>query len=154
MSIVLWAGTGVGVVFGLLHAGYIYRLGVREAPAARGFLATHGRAVYDALWALGLWLLFGTYVLVLWVIGVFFYAIHKLRRPVGPAVSRPEPGPDEAGQTPAMDLAGVEKVAIIGAGVAGLSTAKTLMAEGVDCTLWSSPRSAGKFGLVCICRGL
>ncbi len=68
MNTVLWAGTAVGVVFGLAHAGYVYRL-----VAVDGQL----RAGYYALWTLGLWLLFGTYVLVLWVISVVAYAIAR-----------------------------------------------------------------------------
>ncbi len=33
MTTVLWAGTLVGVVFGLLHAFYVYRLVMAEGPA-------------------------------------------------------------------------------------------------------------------------
>jgi len=35
-----------------------------------------------------------------------------------------------------MDLRTVQRVGIIGAGVTGLATAKTLLAAGVDCTLF------------------
>jgi cation diffusion facilitator CzcD-associated flavoprotein CzcO len=35
-----------------------------------------------------------------------------------------------------VDLQSVERVGIIGAGVAGLATAKTLLAEGLDCTIF------------------
>jgi dimethylaniline monooxygenase (N-oxide forming) len=35
-----------------------------------------------------------------------------------------------------MDLKTVKRVAIVGAGVAGLATAKTLLAEGLDCTVF------------------
>ena len=34
-----------------------------------------------------------------------------------------------------MELKSVKRVGIIGAGVAGLATAKTLQAEGLDCTI-------------------
>jgi hypothetical protein len=68
MNTVLWAGTVVGAVFGMLHAVYVYRL-----VAVDG----HIRAGYYALWTLGLWLVFGTYVLVMWVISVVAYAIAR-----------------------------------------------------------------------------
>ena len=68
MNTVIWAGTVVGAVLGLLHAGYVYRL-----VAVDG----HLRAGYYAVWTLALWLLFGTYVLVLWVISVVAYTIAR-----------------------------------------------------------------------------
>jgi len=68
MNSVLWAGAAVGAVFGLLHAIYIYRLVAIDG---------HVRAAYYALWTFGLWLLFGPYVLVLWVISVIPYVIAK-----------------------------------------------------------------------------
>ena len=42
-----------------------------------------------------------------------------------------------------MDLTGVKRVGIIGAGVSGLVTAKTLMAEGLDCTLFERSGALG-----------
>jgi dimethylaniline monooxygenase (N-oxide forming) len=42
-----------------------------------------------------------------------------------------------------MDLTGVKTVGIIGAGVSGLVTAKTLMAEGLDCTLFERNGALG-----------
>ena len=68
MTTILWAGTTVGAIFGTLHAIYVYRL-----VAADG----HVRAGYYALWTLALWLLFGTYMLVLWVISVVAYSIAR-----------------------------------------------------------------------------
>ncbi len=78
MNAVLWAGTLVGALFGSLHAIYVYRLIAAETPAG----ATPGplRPAYYALWTLGLWLLFGSYVLALWLAGVFFYTLFKAFR--------------------------------------------------------------------------
>ncbi len=73
MGGVLWAGTLVGTVLGFIHAVYVYRLVAADAPA--GATTNHARAGYYALWTLGLWVLFGTYALVLWVISVVAYAI-------------------------------------------------------------------------------
>ena len=72
MISVLWAGTAVGTLFGLLHAGYVYR--VVSAP---GGSTAHLRASYYALWTVVLWLLFGTYLLVLWIISVIAYTIAR-----------------------------------------------------------------------------
>ena len=41
---------------------------------------SHARAGYCALWTLGLWLLFGTYMLVLWLIGAAFWLVFKAGR--------------------------------------------------------------------------
>jgi hypothetical protein len=75
MNSVLWAGTVVGAALGLLHAGYVYRL-----ISTPGGAAAHARAGYYAVWTLALWLLFGTYVLVLWIISVVAYTIAKAFR--------------------------------------------------------------------------
>ncbi len=75
MASVLWAGTLVGTLLGIIHAVYVYRLVAAEAPA--GATANHGQAGYYALWTLGLWIVFGSYVLVLWVIAVVAYAIAR-----------------------------------------------------------------------------
>ncbi len=72
MDFVVWAGTILGAVLGLLHAGYVYR--VVSVP---GGATAHARASYFALWTLCLWLLLGTYVLALWIISVFAYAIAR-----------------------------------------------------------------------------
>ena len=72
MLFVLWAGTIVGAVLGLLHAGYVYRV-VAASDGASG----PGRAGYYALWTLVLWVLFGAYVLVLWLVAVIAYLIAR-----------------------------------------------------------------------------
>lgn len=72
MTTVLWTGTVVGALLGFFHAIYVYRMVAVEAGAAG-----HARAGYYALWTLGLWTLFGSYVLVLWLISVVVYAIAR-----------------------------------------------------------------------------
>ena len=72
MTSMFWVGTIIGAILGLLHAGYVYR--VVSVP---GGAAAHTRAGYYAVWALALWLLCGTYVVVLWIISVVAYAIAR-----------------------------------------------------------------------------
>jgi len=72
MSWVLWIGLVVGAVLGLLHGAYVYRV-----VAMPGGAAAHVRAGYYAIWTLALWLVFGTYVLVLWLVAVVAYAIAR-----------------------------------------------------------------------------
>lgn len=71
MDIVLWLGSALGAVIGLLHAGYIYRQRPQRSRNDRIM------AAYRGLWAFVLWMLFGSYVLVLWVVGVIVYAAAK-----------------------------------------------------------------------------
>lgn len=72
MNSVLLVGTFVGAALGLIHAGYVYR--VVSMP---GGATAHARAGYYALWTLALWILLGTYVLVLWVVSVIAYTIAR-----------------------------------------------------------------------------
>ena len=78
MTIVLWAGSFVGLVFGLMHALYVYRLVMAEGPADAA--PSQARAMYYAIWTLGLWALFGSYVLVLWLVGAAFWLVFKAGR--------------------------------------------------------------------------
>ena len=70
----IWAGTVIGAVFGLVHAAYVFR------AVADGSAAGQARAGYHAVWTFGLWLLLGSYVLALWLIGVVLYAVFKAFR--------------------------------------------------------------------------
>jgi len=78
MAPLLWTGTLVGALLGLFHGAYIYRRVAAETPAE----APPGRArpAYYALWTFGLWVLFGSYVLVLWLSAVVFYTLFKAFR--------------------------------------------------------------------------
>jgi len=68
MSILLWTGTILGAAIGLAHAVYLWRT-TRQGTGGAGV------ALYRGVWALALWTLFGTYVLVLWIIGVIGVAL-------------------------------------------------------------------------------
>ena len=74
ITTVLWVGTALGAVAGLLHAFHLYRRWAAQ-PGTGGTPA----AIYRGAWALGLWTLFGTYLLVLWIIGVAGYFCCRMR---------------------------------------------------------------------------
>jgi hypothetical protein len=58
----------LGTAVGLAHAVYLWRVSMQEADS-------RGTAIYRGAWAIGLWTLFGTYVLVLWIVGVIAYGL-------------------------------------------------------------------------------
>lgn len=78
MDTVLLVGLVVGTGIGLLHAGYVFRSRLGDVPAARRRqpLGTTLRAAYHALWTLLLWVVFGSYVLFMWVISLVAYAAY------------------------------------------------------------------------------
>ncbi|MDJ0893753.1 MAG: hypothetical protein QNJ92_01315 [Alphaproteobacteria bacterium] len=89
MSIVLWLGSALGAAIGLLHAGYIYRQEVTEVPPARRErpFATRARAAYFALWAFALWVVFGSYLLVLWLLAVIAHGVYRVVAPTARAAN-------------------------------------------------------------------
>ncbi len=84
MNTIVWIGSLLGLAIGSLHAVHLYRARVADAreSAAGGATAdlatAHLEGAYYGLWALALWVIFGTYVLVLWVIGTVAYSIFRL----------------------------------------------------------------------------
>jgi hypothetical protein len=72
------AGSVVGLVLGVVHAIHSYRTFSCSAPY--GPTPDRSRGIYFALWTLVLWVLCGTYVLVLWVTGSLFYLAFKASR--------------------------------------------------------------------------
>lgn len=72
------AGICVGAVFGLLHAAYVFRVICADGTADG--LGTVGRALYYAIWTFVLWTLLGTYVLVLWIVGLILWLPFKAVR--------------------------------------------------------------------------
>ena len=58
----------MGAAIGLVHASYLWRVSLQEAEA-------RSTAIYRGAWAIGLWTVFGTYVLVLWIVGVIAYGL-------------------------------------------------------------------------------
>jgi len=63
MGTVIWLGTAVGFVAGLIHA--VHLVGEHHATGSNGLAVT----IYRAIWALILWSLFGAYLLALWILG-------------------------------------------------------------------------------------
>ncbi len=79
MATIVWMGSLLGLVIGSLHAVHLYRRRVADAgESATGGATAHLEGVYYGLWALALWATFGTYVLVLWVIGAVAYSIFRM----------------------------------------------------------------------------
>ncbi len=74
----MWTGSVIGVLLGLVHAMYVFNVVAgRGVPSgSRNYL----RGNYFAFWTFLLWILFGTYILVLWIIGMFFYLVFKAYR--------------------------------------------------------------------------
>ncbi len=79
MTTVLWIGSGFGAIIGLVHACYLYRSFVRQAANALGEYSalTRAKAIYYGLWTIFLWIVFGSYVLILWILSVIAFAIYK-----------------------------------------------------------------------------
>lgn len=82
MTSFLLIGSSVGAVIGFLHACYLYRYQVGDRPKALldSPVATRVGAAYHALWTFFLWVVFGPYVLFLWLLSVIAYAIYKAIR--------------------------------------------------------------------------
>ena len=63
ITVILWLGTALGFAIGLLHATQI--VATESQDSSPDGLFTR---IYRAIWAIGLWTLFGTYLLVLWLL--------------------------------------------------------------------------------------
>ncbi len=72
----LWTGTVVGAVVGAFNAAYVYQTVRDTAPEAA---TNQTRAIYYAVWTFTLWVLFGSYLLFLWVIAAVLYFGFKSR---------------------------------------------------------------------------
>src|SRR5207237_97776 len=106
------------------------------------------RAIYYALWTVVLWALFGAYVTVLWLIACMIYLPARLlRRPSTRLFERALKAPSQASATSgvghAFDVAGIKRAAIVGAGASGLATARALLAQGIDVTVFERRPSVG-----------
>ena len=160
MSALLWAGTIVGAACGLGHGVYVFRRVSRDAPVATPGGPHRPQAISYALWTLVLWVLFGVYVTVLWIVAFCFYIPSRLLGRQSTALpTRAEPRIGAADPSPVppitpgtlqtaaipetTDFSLVHRVAIIGAGVSGLATARVLLAQGLDCTLFERRSALG-----------
>jgi hypothetical protein len=72
MDVLVWIGTVLGAAIGLAHAAYLWRVTTQLG-------AGQGLALYRGAWAITLWTLFGSYVLVLWIIGAIAYGVSGRR---------------------------------------------------------------------------
>lgn len=79
MPSTLLIGSIFGAIVGLIHAYCVYVRRTSEIPErlTKHPVAVRARAVYFALWTFFLWVLFGTYVLYLWVISIVIYTIYN-----------------------------------------------------------------------------
>ena len=70
---IVWAGSILGVILGLAHGAYVF--GKISRPVAGSTSPDYLRGLYYAAWVVLLWIVFGAYVLVLWVAGLLAYAV-------------------------------------------------------------------------------
>ena len=74
----VWVGTIVGVVLGVAHAVYVYRVVAHGVPALPQ--PDQIRGIYYAFWTVLLWTLLGSYVFILWLVGTAMYLMFKAFR--------------------------------------------------------------------------
>jgi hypothetical protein len=80
MSTLLIIGSITGSVVGAFHAWGVYTHRIREA-GTRGSgpsPAVRLGAAYSAIWTFVLWAVFGTYVLVLWLVSIPIWVGHRV----------------------------------------------------------------------------
>ena len=73
----LLIGTALGALLGLLHGVYLFRRIAARRPTG-GIPNGKTQGLYYALWAFVLWILFGSYVLAFWILGLLAYPIVRL----------------------------------------------------------------------------
>ena len=78
MMTLMWTGSILGALLGLAHATYVFKVVVNSGSPS--VAPNYTTATYFAIWTFGLWVLLGTYVLVLWVIGAVLYGVFKTYR--------------------------------------------------------------------------
>ena len=71
-------GSMLGAMFGLVHAIYVYS--VVGSSGTTNETCNHAAGVYAALWTLALWILFGTNLMLLWLIGAVLYLLFRWQR--------------------------------------------------------------------------
>jgi hypothetical protein len=73
----LLMGSALGALLGLLHGVILFRQ-IAVRARADGIPGGKAQALYYALWAFVLWILFGSYVLAFWILGLLAYPIVRL----------------------------------------------------------------------------
>jgi hypothetical protein len=63
ITLILWLGMALGFAIGFLHATQIIAIGSNDSSPDSFFAR-----LYRAAWAMGLWTLFGAYLLALWIL--------------------------------------------------------------------------------------
>ena len=154
MGALLWLGLAVGLTCGLAHAVYVFSCVNREPhwshPATR--VAQVVSFTLSGRWRCGC--CSALYVTVLWVVACCFYIPSRLlgRHPPSfpGALSRltsdnrfDKTPPPATSADRSNDFSSVRRVAIIGAGASGLATARVLLAQGLDCTLFERRPTLG-----------
>ena len=76
MTYLIWLGTAAGLVAGLFHAAHLFL-----ERTARPVAETMAHAAYRAVWAVGLWTLFGAYLLALGLLGSILLLAFGRARP-------------------------------------------------------------------------
>ena len=90
MSTVLIVGSIFGAVIGLFHAYGVYARRVGDFPerARQHPVRVRAWASYAALWTWVLWIIFGSYVLVLWLVSVPIWAVCQVVKSPRPRRAR------------------------------------------------------------------
>lgn len=75
MTNILFFGALIGAIIGIFHGYYVYRLKTCDSHylLVEHPLLARMNAAYYALWTFILWVLFGTYVLLLWLLAVIIF---------------------------------------------------------------------------------
>ena len=89
MTTALMIGIAFGALLGSIHAGAVFARHRHHARASRQAVpyAVNANAAYFAAWTFMLWVIFGSYVLVLWIMTSFIYAGYLLWRHLRPTSS-------------------------------------------------------------------
>ena len=78
VTMLVWVGTLVGVILGVAHAAYVYRVTANAGSA--GTPPDQARGINFAIWTVLLWILLGSYVVVLWAAGAVLWLVFKAIR--------------------------------------------------------------------------
>jgi len=74
MASFLLISSACGAALGLLHARNLYRQ-IAVRGQTKILTGVNLRGLYYGIWTVALWTIFGSYVVVLWLIGAFATAI-------------------------------------------------------------------------------
>lgn len=75
MTTALLIGSMFGALVGLIHAVAVFSKQVSRARARRETYSSfvYAKSAYFAIWTFCLWILFGSYVLYLWILAAVLY---------------------------------------------------------------------------------